>query len=233
MTIGLIFSQLRMEETWNLCVNLRKPAETRKGFLYCWNCTATYYIMFQLTETLRKLSVCFRTAETGLKLTHQVSTDGNLTESSWNYTIISILLKLYRNCNSKFLYRFSSVSVLLKLYFSSSESGYIIFWVLSISNERYVCNYNINLCKNWSHDLRVTWDKLKNQRLRYVQFSISHRHNLLGIKTSLSEFVKYHLYFVESVVALNEFLYLLLKSCFNAALWSINTVNNYSGVQFF
>ena len=59
MTIGLIFSQLRMEETWNLCVNLRKPAETRKGFLYCWNCTATYYIMFQLTETLRKLLSSF------------------------------------------------------------------------------------------------------------------------------------------------------------------------------
>ena len=41
------------------CGNLRKPAETRKGFLYCWNCTETYYIRFQLTETLRKLFSSF------------------------------------------------------------------------------------------------------------------------------------------------------------------------------
>ena len=41
------------------CWNLRKPAETRKGFLYCWNCTETYYMRFQLTETLRKLFSSF------------------------------------------------------------------------------------------------------------------------------------------------------------------------------
>ena len=37
------------------CGNLRKPVETRRGFLYCWNCTETFYIRFHLTETLRKL----------------------------------------------------------------------------------------------------------------------------------------------------------------------------------
>ena len=63
---------------------LRKITETygtRKGFVYCWNCTETFYTRFQLTETLRKLFICFPTAETGLKLKHQVSADGNLTES--------------------------------------------------------------------------------------------------------------------------------------------------------
>ena len=34
-------------------------AETRKRFLYCRNCTETYYIRFQLTETLQKLFSMF------------------------------------------------------------------------------------------------------------------------------------------------------------------------------
>ena len=46
-------------EKLKLCGNLRKHAETRKGFLYCWNCTETFYIRFQLTETLRKLFSLF------------------------------------------------------------------------------------------------------------------------------------------------------------------------------
>ena len=49
-----------VEKKLKPCGNLRKPAETRKGFLYCWNCTETYYIMFPLTETLQKPFSSFR-----------------------------------------------------------------------------------------------------------------------------------------------------------------------------
>ena len=99
---------LQVYANWNL-------TETRKAFLHCWNCAETYYIRFQVTETFWKLFsmfpycwnltetnyIRFQLTETLRKLfssfiTHQVSADRNLTESSWNYTIVSALLKLYR-----------------------------------------------------------------------------------------------------------------------------------------
>ena len=42
---------------------------------------------------------------------------------------------------------------------------------------------------------------------------MSEGHNQVEIKIFGAEFVKHLLYFLESAAALNEFLYLLLKSC--------------------
>ena len=83
--------------------------------------TETYYIRFQLTDS----PFCFRTAETGLKLTHQVSAEGKLTKSSWNYTFLSHSCNYTGNFISKFPYKFGSVLVSLKRYFSSSVYVFI------------------------------------------------------------------------------------------------------------
>ena len=120
------------------CKNLWKPVrqvyanwnltETKKRFLHCWNCTETYCIRFQLTDS----PFCFRTAETGLKLTHQVSADGKLTESSGKYTFFPHSCNSTGNFISKFPYKFGSVLVSLKRYFSSSV---YVLYVLMINNQ--------------------------------------------------------------------------------------------------
>ena len=70
--------------------------------MHCWNYSESY-IRFQFTETLRKLFImsphCW--IHIGFPLT------GDMTESIWDYTIVSTLLKLY----SKFPYIFRSVTV--------------------------------------------------------------------------------------------------------------------------
>ena len=76
-----------------LCGNLRKPAKARKGSLYCWNCTQTYWL-----KLCGNFSVCFHPAETGLKITLRVSGDGSLTQYRWNYPIVYALLNLYSKC---------------------------------------------------------------------------------------------------------------------------------------
>ena len=50
-------------------------------------------------------------------------------------------------------------------------------------------------------------------KLKLLKYIVSQGHTQVGIKNYWYEFVKHLLYFVESVPALNEFLYLLLKSC--------------------
>ena len=71
-------------------------------------------------------SVCFRTAKTRLKLTHQVFADRNLTKSNWNYTIVSSMLKLYRKRQLKVSIQFQ------QCFISFTETVFFIqcrkFW---------------------------------------------------------------------------------------------------------
>ena len=49
-------------------------------------------------------------------------------------------------------------------------------------------------------------------KLKLLKYIVSQGHKQVGIKNYWYEFVK-HLLYLESAAALNEFLYLLLKSC--------------------
>ena len=84
------------------------------------------YIRFQLTESFYIMFPhCWNWNET---YTHRVSADENMTESSWDYSIVSALLKLYRKLQLLVSIYFSRVPVLLKRYLSSSVKT----WTLRI-----------------------------------------------------------------------------------------------------
>ena len=125
MTVGLTYKE-KTETLWKLTGTCGNEERVSVLLKLHWN-------FLHLVSAYWNFSVCFRTAETRLKLTHQVSADGKLTESSLNYTI-SPLRNFTGNFNSKFLCSFSSVPVLLKRYFSSSEFDQLVLSDIEFKN---------------------------------------------------------------------------------------------------
>ena len=69
--------------------------------------------------------------------------------------------------------------------------------------------------KKWSHDLTVTWYKLKNLNNYKVMFNFQYHKGIIKSESTFfgMKFVKHVLYFEESAAALNKFKYFLPKSC--------------------
>ena len=104
-TVGQIFNKLHMEKNWNLAGTYGNLWKREKGFSIAETEQKLSTSGFSWLKLCGNCSVCFRTAETGLNITHQVSAGG-------------IHLKLY-----------NSFRIAVTIQETSSQSFYIVLAV--------------------------------------------------------------------------------------------------------